>query len=134
MKKAKGEIGVKEVPGSGSNPRISEYLASTTYGSAPDSVPWCSAYVNWVFWPYGTNSAAAISWESWGERLKSPKYGCVVVWPHHVGFYIGEGRDPRYGAILSGNSQDKVQILEYSLDNAVAYRWPVTKNIGPGHS
>src|SRR5262245_20844734 len=62
------EIGVKEYTGAADNPRIVEYLTSTTLGSVErsnDETPWCSAFVNWCVAKSGyegTDSAWAKSW------------------------------------------------------------------------
>src|SRR3990172_9417892 len=100
MQVAEAEMGVKEVPGSGDNPRIAEYLQSTDIG-APydenDETPWCSAFVNWCLEQVGiqgTRSAAAASWRLWGKEIEYSEYGCVVVMSRqggtHVGFAISE--------------------------------------------
>lgn len=44
---AEAEIGIKEVPGTGDNPRVLEYHSATSYGAPHDSVPWCSSFINW---------------------------------------------------------------------------------------
>ena len=50
LAKARGELGVQEDTGPGSNPRVIEYLHSTTLeggAASTDETPWCSAFVNW---------------------------------------------------------------------------------------
>ena len=51
MVPALGELGQREVPGGGDNPRIVEYQASCVAASHAaslgDESPWCSAYANW---------------------------------------------------------------------------------------
>lgn len=50
MSIAVSEIGQKEVPGTGNNPRVIEYLESTdldAVSASKDSTFWCSAFVNW---------------------------------------------------------------------------------------
>src|SRR5690606_20718773 len=71
MAVARAELGVKEKEGSADNPRIVEFLKTTTIGTPyneNDETPWCSAFVNWVFEKTGiagTSSAAALSWRTW---------------------------------------------------------------------
>ena len=71
---AEREQGVAEVPGAGDNPRVVDYLMSTTLGSLEnqnDETPWCSAFVNWCMEQAGikgTNSAWARSWLDWGKE------------------------------------------------------------------
>ena len=115
---AQAEIGVTE----GGNPRITEYFSTTSLGEQPDSVPWCSAFVNFCVTRSGnkgTKSALARSWLQWGEDCPEFIPGCVVVLSRggpntgHVGFYVG--RDPK-GAIqlLGGNQHNSVNISAYS--------------------
>src|SRR3954469_1069093 len=81
-----------------SNPRIGEYFATTTLGRQPDTVPWCSAFVNFCVTQagvQGTDSAAARSWLRWGEDAGAFIPGCIVVLTRgspgegHVGFFAG---------------------------------------------
>lgn len=132
LKIAFAEVGVRETPGSRSTPRVVEYLK--TVGHSSDAVAWCSAFVNWVFRQIGTKgtgSAMARSWQSWGERLKTPRRGCVVVfWRSsrkgtlgHVGFYLGTDRGMI--RVLGGNQTNAVTADSlYSPDRVLAYVWP----------
>src|SRR5947199_7193490 len=65
MSIARAEIGVKEGTGGASNPRIGQYFTATDLGAQPDSVPWCSAFVNFCMRQSGiprTRSGLARSW------------------------------------------------------------------------
>jgi len=128
---ANNELGVSEVKGSDSNPRILEYHKTTLLHATSDEVPWCGSFMNWVMLQAGfkgTCSAAARSWETWGDALKKPQYGCIVVLKRgtgsqgHVGFYVGE--EGRFVKILGGNQGDKVSIENFSKDKVISYRWP----------
>ncbi len=46
MEIAKGELGVKEIPGPANNKRIVEYHR-TTIGTYPDETPWCASFTCW---------------------------------------------------------------------------------------
>ena len=101
---ALAEQGVKEYPGDGDNPRIVEYLQSTTL-EAPmrtnDETAWCSAFVNWCVERAGyegTDSAWAKSWLNWGKAIPKPRRGCVVILTRGAAAMSGstwEGRKPR---------------------------------------
>jgi uncharacterized protein (TIGR02594 family) len=140
---ARGEIGVKEVPGTGadkSNPRIEEYFTWTTHGKAPDHVPWCGAFVSFCLGKAGIpigksgnskGSALASDWLQWGKPVATPLPGCVVVLKPlasgasgHVGFFVKVGGGQVH--LLAGNQSDAVNITPYPLsyvrDNG--YRWP----------
>ena len=135
---AKTQLGVKELSGSRNNPRIVDYHR-TTIDSArwkngmPDSVDWCSSFVNWVVKKAGingTNKGNARSWLSWGQRLNKPVPGCVVVfwrdslssWKGHVGFYVGEAGS--HVKVLGGNQDNAVTISTYPKGRILGYRWP----------
>jgi TIGR02594 family protein len=131
---AKQELGVKEIPKiTANNPRIIEYH-STTGKFLDDETPWCSSFVNWVVGRAGikgTNSARALSWQSWGTRLDKPAYGSigVIKWSKggHVGFVVGIKRD-RNGKekiiLLGGNQSNKVQYSEFAKHLFVAFVYP----------
>lgn len=125
---ARKEIGVKEVRG-GENPRIIEYHATTTLKAKEDEIPWCSSFINWCMKKAGykgTQSAAAISWASWGKVLKEPKIGCVVVFSrtggNHVGFYLGKSGSSI--KLLGGNQSNEVNISYQDASRLLGYRWP----------
>lgn len=123
------ELGVKEVPGVGNNPRIQEYFSyarkdndmSKTF---PDSVPWCAAYMAFVLEKAGmqsTNSLTARSYLQWGKSvINDPQPGDIVVywrgsktgWQGHVGFWIAENSK---GDILTmgANQNDEVNCTWY---------------------
>lgn len=124
------EVGVTEVPGPTANARIIEYHAETSLKAGSDEIAWCSAFTNWVMKQVnikGTRSAAALSWKYWGQGLKSPKYGCVVVFDHgrgkgHVTFFDHE-KDEML-ACIGGNQSNSVKLSYYSKKELVGYRWP----------
>lgn len=126
------ELGESEIPGEDHNSRILAYHLETTLKATEDEVPWCSAFLcacfEWVNVP-STRSAAARSWLRWGKELSKPIHGCVVVlkrgtskWQGHVGLYLSE--TPTKIKIISGNSNDKVQIADYDKSRVIGYRWP----------
>ena len=130
---ALSEVGVKEFPGNGDNPRIVEYLTSTNLSSPSDSndeTKWCSAFVNWCVERAGyegTDSAWALSWLNWGKKATSPRHGCIVVLKpgpdsRHVGFYIGDAASKI--KVLGGNQSDAVNVTKYSKSAVVGYRLP----------
>lgn len=129
---AKREIGVREVDGAGSNGRIIEYDACTTLKSTDDSVPWCSAFMNWVMkrcQMERSHSAAARSWLGYGERLSGYRQYAIVVlrrgnssWQGHVGFAM----DRRAGRIqvLAGNQGDAVSYAWFPETQVLGFLWP----------
>lgn len=130
---AGAEVGVKEYPGNGENPRIVEYLRSTNL-SAPDSArdetPWCSAFANWCVEKSGyegTDSAWARSWLNWGAEIAKPRHGCIAVLQRdinkgHVGFFLGATSTGI--KLLGGNQSNEVNVATFKKADVLGYRLP----------
>lgn len=126
------ELGAREYAGAADNPRVVEYLRSTTLGypaNSNDETYWCSAFVNWCVEKAGyegTDSAWARSWDNWGKKIETPRRGCIVVFQRgsggHVGFYIGETGNKIN--VLGGNQSDSVCYQNYDRANLMSYRVP----------
>ena len=120
--------------GSKHNPKIIEYH-STTGGFNSDETPWCSSFVNWVMKKAGyggTNSAMAISWAKWGQKIDQPAYGAIGVidwdgvagpgWKGHVGFVVGmKGNSV---LMLGGNQSNAVNVKAFGTSLMIAYVYP----------
>lgn len=140
---ARNELGVQEYPGAANNPRVVDYLHTTTNISealrSQDETPWCSGFVNWCMMQAGrdrTKSALARSWQGWGERINEPYVGCVVVFQRavnfgHVGFYLEETET--HIKVLGGNQQNpqtgifEVSEKSYPKADFLEYRAPKQK-------
>ena len=132
---ARGEIGVKEIAGELANPRILEYLRSTSlgaWGQGRDETAWCSAFVNWCVVQAGiegTGSAMARSWLGWGVEC-APEPGCIVVLKRgkppsgHVGFLDEWSGPDNTIRLLGGNQQNAVNVTTYPTSRVLGYRWP----------
>lgn len=134
---AVAELGVREIEGPKSNPRIEEYQTAAGYNAKQDDVPWCGSFVSWCMKKAGVKyrfatAAQAADWANWGKAVKTPSVGTVMVWPHHVGFFAG-WVDKAKGSfrLLSGNSGGKaagggeVRISTYnSMSGVIAMRIP----------
>lgn len=130
---AQDEEGVAEVPGDGNNPRILEYDQATDLKATADSVPWCSAFMNWCIQKAGgsgTRSAAARSWLSWGKKVDVPQEGDTVVFSSplrgadagHVAFYIKKSKIPGFILVFGGNQNDCVCWERKSASLVLGYR------------
>ena len=143
---AEGELGVTGINGDEHNPRIIEYLQTTTFpdeaiAHSGDEIPWCSAFVNWCIEQaglQGTDSAAARSWLFWnqGKPLSEPVFGCIVVFRRlidgvdngragHVGFWMKTEGDRVH--VLGGNQSNRVSVDTYPLEHVLGYRFPRTE-------
>lgn len=134
------ELDVQEVLGAGDNPRIIEYLKSTTLKTVPkllhDETAWCSSFVNWCVTQaglVGTNLANARSWLTWGQPLQVPRVGCIAVFSRpdagpasgHVAFYERESSSDIY--VFGGNQHNRVCLAPYPRARLISYRWPRTQ-------
>lgn len=129
---AEKEIGTLELAGSGNNPRVIEYHSVTSLRATKDSVPWCASFVSWCLEQAkipSARSAWARSYLKFGDRLKLPLPGCIVVLERgansgHVGFFerYDEVRDRVY--LLGGNQKDAVCISGYARSRVLGYFWP----------
>ncbi len=142
MRTARAEIGQKEVKGSGANSRIIEYHASTTLKAQSDEVAWCASFVNWVLKQNGipgTNSAAAISWATFGDATIARAGAIAVIHNaaaansslsrsgNHVGFLVEE--TTAHYVLLGGNQSDSVKLSNFPKGKwqLKGMRWPKGK-------
>ena len=119
------EVGVMEIEGDEDNPRIVEYHSATSLHATDDETPWCSAFANWCMKQVGivgTDSAASISWRTWGQEV-GPVPGSLVCFNGHVGFLHSIRADGKL-LILGGNQSNQVKITPYDKNKALTYRWP----------
>lgn len=130
------DIGVRELPGVATHPRIARYYQHTHIGGEPEdgATAWCSAAMCcWIDEAgyISTNRANARSWLGWGEKLAEPKLGCVVVFSRgnpsgaqgHVAIYVS---DAGHGEllVLGGNQKNSVSYQLYERARVLGYRWP----------
>ena len=97
----------------------------------PRLIPWCAAFVNRVLelsGLEGTDSLMARSFLGFGQAVKRPRVGDIVVLTRgsnprsgHVGFYVGEGVQGRI-RVLGGNQRHQVSIAEYPRAQVLGYR------------
>ena len=127
-------IGVREVPGSKSNPLIMGWakalgrILGMTY--TDDSIPWCGLFVAHVLAKFNLGAPAipvrAKAWRDYGRRLLGPRLGCILIFERegggHVGFYVGE--DGTHYHVLGGNQGDAVSIARIAKSRLSAMVWP----------
>ena len=128
---AKGELGVKELPGWEHNARILEYHSMTGLGAKDDETSWCAAFVSWCIEKSGLKSmrsARARDYLKWGVACE-PEEGCVVILSRgpnpfygHVGFFVKFVGD--FVLVLGGNQSDSVCFQHYRKDRVLGFRKP----------
>lgn len=134
-------VGMKEVPGSKSNPAVLAMLKLDAEWPEDDGVPWCSAFLNYVAWilrlPRSKNLRAR-SWLTVGRSvdLADAKVGFDIVIfkrgaepqpgpevleaPGHVGLYAGIDGDSVL--ILGGNQGDEVSVAPRAKSRVIGVR------------
>lgn len=134
-------VGVTEAPGVADNPMVVAMLRLDNKWPAGDSVPWCSAFVNFVAWLCRlprSKDLRARSWLTVGHSIgltqaipgsdvvilrrgKGDQPGPDVInAPGHVGFFAGleSGRV----LVLGGNQGDKVSVAPYPIESVLGVR------------
>lgn len=128
---AKKDIGLTEIKGQPTSPKIVQWLKSLGAWWADDEVPWCgTAMAAWMT-ACGIKPPKAwyraMAWSDWGSPLSWPIQGCVVVFSRkgggHVGLVVGETPEGNL-LVLGGNQGDAVRVSAFSKDRVTAYRWP----------
>lgn len=139
--------GVRELPGQLRNPQIMAMLQLDAKWPEDDSVPWCSAFANYIAWllrlPRSKNLLAR-SWLSvgtpvWGEdalvgfdvvivrRTLMDPLETSLTGRGHVGFFGGFDRRPATAEgsnvyILGGNQSDMVSIAPFDVNLILGIR------------
>lgn len=135
-------IGLKEVAGPVSDPQVLAMLQLDDVWPADDSVPWCSAFVNYICWLLRlprSKSLAARSWLTVGRSIPIPDaqvgFDVVVLTrgtnpqAGHVGLFAGlewqlEDGHPHSQRvqILGGNQSNGVSVAPFPVDRIVGVR------------
>ena len=134
-------VGTREVPGPTANPQILAMLRLDGSWPEDDTVPWCSAFVNYVAWllrlPRSKNLRAR-SWLAVGRAVTitdaEPGFDVVILKrgsgnqpgpddhtaPGHVGLYAGaEGNNI---LVLGGNQDDAVGVGRFPKSQLLGIR------------
>ena len=124
---------VIERPGTDDHPLIRWWHSLCTIGEMPDSVPWCSSFLNGVAWDCRlprSKSAAARSWLNVGHMIPlddaEPAFDVVILKrgsnprAGHVGLY--SGRVGHKVALLGGNQGDAVTVAEFPVSRVIGVR------------
>ena len=143
-------LGLKEVPGPESDPLVLAMLKLDGDWPKDDSVPWCSAFVNWVFWLFAlprSGNLRARSWLQVGESIPLdqavPGWDVVVFSrgageqpgpevidaPGHVGLFAGLEGDRIL--VLGGNQGDRVSIAPRARAGLLGVRRVTPKEVTP---
>lgn len=136
MRQAESLIGVAEIAGAADAPEVLKLFAESGHPEIrDDETAWCAAFVGAMLARAGyagTGKLNARSYLEWGEKLREPRPGCVVVfkrgnssWQGHVAFFVG--RTKTHIQVLGGNQGNQVSIASYKKADLLGYRWPVKR-------
>jgi uncharacterized protein (TIGR02594 family) len=136
---ARSDIGIREIPGAPTEPRIAGWLKKLGALWSDDATPWCgTACAAWMAaagMPIPKHWYRARAWLDWGETLAAPALGCVVIYARtgggHVGLVVGANK---FGHLmtLGGNQGDAVSIRPFEMSRVLGYRWPAGAADRPG--
>lgn len=135
---AREDIGLREVRGAPTAPKIATWLQRLGAWWKDDETPWCgTACAAWMLAAGIKPPAAwyrAKAWADWGQPLGGAVNGCIVVFGRqgggHVGLVVGETAGGRL-LVLGGNQGDAVSVAAFPRDRVVAYRWPAGQPLPP---
>jgi uncharacterized protein (TIGR02594 family) len=133
LRRAKQEIGVKEIPGPKHSARVLSYWELSKLAFRDDETPWCAGFVGAMLEDVGiksTRSGMARSYSTWGQPCGPIPGAIVVYWrgsktgaSGHVGFVVGKDKAGNI-MTLGGNQGDAVTIAPFSPVRVLGYRWP----------
>ena len=134
MAHAWAELGQREIPGAGSNPRIADLIRRAGHPeAADDATAWCAAFVGACLDRAGissTRSLLARSYLSWGQPADSPEPGVIAVLSRsgdpalgHVGFLVGMTDECLI--VLGGNQTDAVTVEAFDRSRLLGLRLPL---------
>ncbi len=137
-------FGVKEVPGTKSNPEILRWakVVSLDKVYTNDGIAWCGLTMAYLCHmcekPFVDAPLWALSWANWGVMVKPGQemLGDVLVFKRfnsagkliggHVGLYIGENKTHFF--VGGGNEGDMVQVVLIAKNRLHACRRPIYVN------
>jgi len=128
---ARRHVGLREVPGPGTNPTISRWLLMLRAWWVEDSTPWCGTFAAVALTDAGIvppkHWYRAKAYLDWGRKMDCAEVGSIVVFERqgggHVGFVVGRDLAGNL-MVLSGNVSDKVCVAPFSTKRVIGYRWP----------
>lgn len=134
LNRARSDIGLRELPGAPTAPKLSEWLQRLGAWWRDDETPWCGVAVAAWMQAAGIKPPAAWyrarAWLDWGVPLSSPVVGAVVVFERsaggHVGIVVGTDQRGRV-MVLGGNQGNAVSIAPFDSERVLGYRWPADK-------
>lgn len=135
LAKARGYLGLREIPGAKHNSTILRWLTDLKAPFRDDETAWCGTFVGAVMRESGfepvKNPWGARNWLNFGVKQAQPAVGSVVVfwrgsvngWSGHVGFVVGQDQAENL-MVVGGNQGDAVSLKPFGRERVLGYRWP----------
>lgn len=136
IQEARKYIGLKEVPGSKHNPIIVKMAERMSGGVIhDDETAWCGTFVGYILdecgLPIPKNPLSSRAFLELPNKILKPAVGAIAVfwrgsqvgWQGHAGFVVGKTANGNL-AVLGGNQNNQVSIVEKSTSQLLGYRWP----------
>lgn len=140
-------LGIKEIPGTKSNPQILAFAADSGFSKiyTNDDTSWCALFVYYVL--LKANRKITLDTKDQYDYLRALKYkeikefnsvseaafGDVLIFQRpgggHVAFYVGEDKDAYH--VLGGNQSNKVSITRIAKSRLVGIKRPKYLNYKP---
>ncbi len=138
LRLARADIGLRELPGAPTAPKIAAWLQKLGAWWSDDATPWCGTAC--AAWMQAAGHAIpkhwyrARGWLEWGTALAAPAVGAIVVFERtgggHVGIVVGKDQAGRL-LVLGGNQGDAVSIAPFDMARVIGYRWPAEAKPAP---
>ena len=128
---ARAFLGLREIPGKATAPVIGRWLRELKAWWSDDETPWCGTFVAAALEGEGIKRPKhwyrAKAWLDWGDHLRDPAVGAVVILDRkgggHVGFVVGNDEAGRL-MVLGGNQGNAVTVAPFDRARVLGYRWP----------
>jgi uncharacterized protein (TIGR02594 family) len=128
---ARRDLGLAEVAGAETAPKIKQWLADLGAWWRDDETPWCGVAVGAWMKQAGISRPKhwyrAKGWLDWGFPCGGV-LGAVVVFERtgggHVGLAVGYDASQSRVYVLGGNQGNKVSILPFDVNRVIGWRWP----------
>lgn len=129
---ARKDLGLREIKGPATAPRLSKILAKYGAWWRDDETPWCGtimgAWADECGYDYPKHYYRALAWAAWGMPSNGPVLGAVAVLSRngggHVGLVTAISPGGRYIRLLGGNQSDAVTEAWFHAYRITAYRVP----------
>lgn len=128
---ARSDIGLREIPGAQTAPRIAAWLARLKAWWRDDETPWCgvavAAWIQQAGYKLPVHWYRAKGWLEWGEELTGPAVGAVVIFDRKGGGHVAlvAGVDAKGNLMcVGGNQGDAVCMAPFPRSRVIGYRWP----------